>query len=76
MFFILLIFKNFFINSIKHFFFVFENKKCFPEFSSQTQFFFLLKTQKIVFKNCFLEQFSKTATKHTLRLYLESVFEK
>ena len=29
-----------FINSTKHVFFI-ENKKCFPEFSSQTQFFFL-----------------------------------
>ena len=52
MFLVLLVLNNFFINSTKHVFFVFENKNCFLEFSSQTQFFFL-KTPKIVLKNCF-----------------------
>ena len=61
MFFVLLIQPNMF-------FFVFENKNCFSEFCSQTQFFFsFLKTQKIVLKNHFLEQFSKTATKQAFR---------
>ena len=52
MFFVLLVLKNFFINSTKHVFFFFENKNRFPKFNSQTLFFlntnfFLI----IVFKN-------------------------
>ena len=61
MFFVLLILKNFLINSIKHIY-----KNYFLEFGSQTQFFFFfffLKTQKTVLKNCFSKQFSKTTTK-------------
>ena len=51
MFFVLLVLKNFFINSIKH---VFENKNGFPKFSSQTQFFSSKSTkaysQKLFFR--------------------------
>ena len=47
MFLVLPILKNFFINPIKHVIFVFKNKNCFIEFSSQTQFFFSKNT-----KNC------------------------
>ena len=56
MFFVLLVLKNFFINSIKH---VFENKNGFPKFSSQTQFFSSKNT-----KNYFQKLFFKTVLKN------------
>ena len=37
-------------------FFVFGNKNCFPEFSSQIQFFFFWKHKKTILKNCFKKQ--------------------
>ena len=61
MFFVLLILKNFFINSIKHVFFL--EQKLFSRIQFLNTFFFLLKTQKTVLKNYFLEQFSKIVTK-------------
>ena len=72
MFFVLLILKSFFINSTKYVFFL--EQKLF----SRIQFlnaipkcnFFFLKTQKTILKNCFSEQFSKTATKQALRVFI------
>ena len=50
MFFVLVILKNFFINSIKHVFFpIFENKNCFQEFNSQMQIFLYSKNTKNYF---------------------------
>ena len=68
MFFVLLILNFFFINSIKHVFF--KTKTIFQN-SFFKRNFFLLKTQKIVLKNRFSEQFSKTTTKHTQRFCLQ-----
>ena len=62
MFFVFLILENFFINSTKHIFFVFENKNIFQNSVLKHNFFFFLKTQKIVLNN-FSQQFSKKATK-------------
>ena len=61
MFFVLLILKNFFINSIKHDFFFFENKIFFSRIQFPNTIFFILKTHKTVFQNSFQKQ-----TKHTL----------
>ena len=58
MFFILLILKNFFINSTKHFIFL-EQKLFFKIQKFLNIFFFSENT-----KNYFLELFSKTTTKH------------
>ena len=63
MFFVLLILKNFFINSIKHVFFLKQKLFSIIQFLN---IIFFLKTKKIVLKNYFSEQFSKTATKQTL----------
>ena len=62
MFFVLLILKNFFINSTKHVFFFLE-QKLFSRIQFPYTIFFFLKTQKTVLKNCLPEQFSKTTTK-------------
>ena len=53
--------KNFFINSIKHVFFL--EQKLFSRIQFLNTFFFLLQTQKTVLKTYFLEQFSKIVTK-------------
>ena len=59
MFFVLLILKNFFINSTKYVFFFLRTKIVFQNSIPKHNFFFL-KTQKIVLKNYSKKPFSKT----------------
>ena len=69
MFFVIFILKNFFINSTKHVFLFLRTKTVFQNSVPKHNFFFLKHQKlflKIVLKNCFPEQFSKTATKQTL----------
>ena len=72
MFFVSLILKNFFINSTKHVFLFLRIKTVFHNSVSKHNFFFF-KTQKTILRNYFPEQFSKTATKHALRILTISI---